>query len=135
LGFFDGESLTAVLPMMFVRSWLTGKRLVSLPFANTCGPAGRSEHFGALLDRALELRAELRARALEIRTQANVNSLRDDRFTPVGYFITSLVSLASDPKDVWDNFKDRNVRTEVRQAAKKGIEVRDGDDPKDLEQF
>jgi hypothetical protein len=135
LGVFDGENLSAVLPLMYVKSWLTGRRLVSLPFANTCGPAGTSERFGALLDRALELRAELRARALEIRTQANINHLEDDRFSPVGYFITSLVSLASDPKDVWENFKDRNVRTEVRQAAKKGIEVRDGGDLKDLEQF
>lgn len=135
LGSFDGGNLCAVLPMMFVQSWLTGKRLVSLPFANTCGPAGRSEHFAGLLDKALDLRTELKAKALEIRTQANINPLQDDRFSPVGYFITSLVRLASDPKDVWENFKDRNVRTEVRQAAKKGIEVRDGNDLRDLKQF
>ncbi|HVP56507.1 MAG TPA: GNAT family N-acetyltransferase [bacterium] len=135
LGLFAAEKLTALLPLMFVRSWLTGNRLVSLPFSNTCGPIGPSEYTRPLLDEALSLRARLKAKAVELRTQANLNPVTDARFSSVTYFITSLVKLASDPQDVWENFKDRNVRTEVRQAAKKGIEVRDGADLRDLEDF
>ncbi len=135
LGYFDGNEIKALLPLMFVKSWLTGRRLVSLPFANTCGPIGRGEHVPALLDRALAMQAELKARALELRTQANLNRFDDARLSRVSYFVTSIVNLDSDPKNVWENFKDRNVRTEVRQAAKKGIEVRDGTGLDDLRRF
>jgi hypothetical protein len=37
IGYFESDKLTAFLPLMLVKSWLTGTRLVSLPFANTCG--------------------------------------------------------------------------------------------------
>ena len=135
LGCLEGGDLRALLPLMHVRSWLTGRRLVSLPFANTCGPIGAPECVAGLLGRALDLSAELGVKALEIRTQADINPIEDPRFTGVSYFITSIVKLDSDPTKVWENFKDRNVRTEVRQAAKKGIEVRDAADLNDLKQF
>ncbi|MFZ1947453.1 MAG: GNAT family N-acetyltransferase [bacterium] len=126
LGYFKGAELAAVLPLMFVKSRLTGRRLVSVPFSNTCGPIGAPEGVGPLVDRALEVRRELGAKALEIRTQANLNPIDDQRFTKSSYFITSVVGLDADPAKVWDGFKGKNVRTEVRQAIKKGIEVREG---------
>lgn len=39
----DGERLTMLFPMMEVRSWLTGKRGVSLPFTDACEPLGNVE--------------------------------------------------------------------------------------------
>ena len=135
LGYLDGSNLQGILPLMHVKSWLTGRRLVSLPFANTCGPLGSPNAVGALIDRALDLRAETGAKVLEVRTQVNLNPITDQRFAHLGYFITSIVDLDSNPDRVWTNFKDRNVRTEVRQASKKGIEVRLGGDEGDLRQF
>lgn len=44
-----GESLTNVMVFCVVRSWLTGDRLVSLPFSDHCEPlVTSSEEFGAL---------------------------------------------------------------------------------------
>ncbi len=135
LGYLDDGQLTALFPMMLVKSWLTGTRLVSLPFSNVCGPIGRPEHVEILLGDALRVYHETGAKALEIRTQANKNPIDDRRFTDVSYFITSIVRLDPDPERVWKSFKDRNVRTEVRQAAKKGIQVRPGTDENDLKRF
>jgi CelD/BcsL family acetyltransferase involved in cellulose biosynthesis len=134
LGYLEGTELRAVLPLMFVRSRLTGRRLVSVPFSNTCGPVGRPEGVGPLVDKALAMRRDLGAKALEIRTQSNLNPIDDERFTKLSYFITSVLALDPDPMKVWDGFKGKNVRTEVRQATKKGIEVREGT-REDLEQF
>jgi hypothetical protein len=39
----DSGSLIAALPMMDVRSWLTGRRGVSLPFTDECGSLGTDE--------------------------------------------------------------------------------------------
>jgi CelD/BcsL family acetyltransferase involved in cellulose biosynthesis len=135
LGCFEQDRLTAVLPLMLVKSWLTGRRLVSLPFSNTCGPIGSPEDSAALVDEALRLYRDRQADAVEIRTQPDVQATVDDRFTNLSYFITSIVMLDEDPEKVWKRFKDRNVRTEVRQAEKKGVKVRAGDGEKDLGEF
>jgi hypothetical protein len=89
----------------------------------------------ALIEYALRLYGEYGAGALEVRTRADVNSLADDRFSNVNYFITSIVRLYEDPERVWKSFKDRNIRTEVRQARKKGVRVRAGESEQDLRDF
>jgi serine/alanine adding enzyme len=135
LGGFEGGKITSVLPMMEVSSWLTGKRLVSLPFSNVCGPIGAGGAAADLIERAIETCGARGAGALEIRTQADLNPVQDRRLSAVSYFITSIVELDPDPDVVWKRFKDRNVRTEVRQAAKKGIDVRTGETEEDLRSF
>jgi hypothetical protein len=135
LGYLEGADLRGLMPLMYVKSWITGRRLVSLPFANTCGPVGLPAAVDGLLGKALDLRHDLGAKALEVRTQVNLNPISDPRFARLSYFITSIVNLDGDPGRVWSSFKDRNVRTEVRQAAKKGIEVRDATGEDDLKQF
>jgi CelD/BcsL family acetyltransferase involved in cellulose biosynthesis len=135
LGCVDAGRLTGVLPMMEVSSWLTGKRLVSLPFSNVCGPIGDPEASEGLLAEAIDLYQRRGDSAIEIRTQADINPVGLDILKGVSYFITSIVDLDPDPDVVWKRFKDRNVRTEVRQAGKKGIRVRSGDSENDLKTF
>ncbi len=135
LGCFDESGLTGVLPMMEVASWLTGRRLVSLPFSNVCGPIGDEETSRRLLEEAIDLYQARGDAAIEIRTQADINPVQDARLTAVSYFITSIVDLDPDPDVVWRRFKDRNVRTEVRQAGKKGVTVRAGESEEDLKRF
>jgi serine/alanine adding enzyme len=135
LGAFEEDRLAAVLPMMEVSSWLTGRRLVSLPFSNVCGPIGGPGAPPELVGRAIEICRERGAGTVEIRTQADINPLADGRMSGVSYFITSIVDLDPDPDVVWKRFKDRNVRTEVRQAEKKGVEVRMGETDEDMKRF
>jgi serine/alanine adding enzyme len=135
LGCLGQDGLEAVLPMMEVASWLTGRRLVSLPFSNVCGPIGEEDACLRLLEEAVRLYQAKGDAALEIRTQADINPLPNGDFSCVSYFITSIVDLDPDPDVVWKRFKDRNVRTEVRQAGKKGITVRAGETEEDLKRF
>jgi serine/alanine adding enzyme len=135
LGLFEGGKMACFLPLMEVSSRLTGRRLVSLPFANACGPIGPRPAAALLIEEVIEICKARGLRAVEIRTQADVNPVADARLSPVSYFITSIVDLDPDPEVVWKRFKDRNVRTEVRQGLKKGIGVRPGADEADLEIF
>lgn len=123
LAFLEDDQVTALFPIMLVRSWLTGTRLVSLPFANACGPIGEAGHVPGLLDRALSLLAETKAKALEIRTQAGLNNFDDPRFASVSFFVTSIMDLDPDPQKIWKAFPSGGVRTEVRQAEKRGLTV------------
>lgn len=135
LGCFDADGLAGVLPMMEVASWLTGRRLVSLPFSNVCGPIGGREASRHLLEEAIGLYQARGDGAVEIRTQADINPVQFNGLRSVSYFITSIVDLDPDPTVVWKRFKDRNVRTEVRQAGKKGITARAGTGEADLKRF
>lgn len=52
----DRDHLLAALPIMEVRSWLTGKRGISLPFTDECGALGPDgAALSGLFDRLLEL--------------------------------------------------------------------------------
>ncbi len=134
LAFLDGGHIKAFLPLMLVRSWLTGTRLVSLPFANVSGPLGSRECFGPLIEEALRIADGAGAKTLEMRTQAGLNDIDDDRFSRLSYFVTSIVPLDSDPDVVWKRLKG-DVRTKVRQAANKGIEVTEASGGEDLRHF
>ena len=53
---WDGDRLTALFPMMDVRSFLTGKRGVSLPFTDYCEPLlGDATAFQEMLDQVIGL--------------------------------------------------------------------------------
>ena len=136
LGCFGDAGLVSVLPLMEVSSWLTGRRLVSLPFSNICGPVGSRGAVAGLIDEAIGLCRSRGADALEVRTRTDLNPVTDNRLRGVSYFVTSLVDLDPDPDVVWKRFtKDSNIRTEVRQSVKKGIDVRPGETEQDLKAF
>ena len=69
------EGLTHALLFCIVRSWLTGNRLVSLPFSDHCEPlVENAEQFRRLSSFAESLRREERWKYVEIRS---ANSLLD----------------------------------------------------------
>jgi CelD/BcsL family acetyltransferase involved in cellulose biosynthesis len=64
----DAGGIRALLPMMEVDSWLTGRRGVSLPFTDECGPlAADPENFKALHRQSLNYAAARRWKYLEFR--------------------------------------------------------------------
>lgn len=62
----DTTGSCAVLPMMEVDSWLTGKRGVSLPFTDECAPLGG--HESELFEAAVALGRERRWKRIELRS-------------------------------------------------------------------
>ena len=64
-------ALTGFLPVMAVRSPLTGRRVVALPFSDVCPPLAVDDAaLLALVDQALALARDERARYLELRSGA-----------------------------------------------------------------
>ena len=66
----DGDNrIKAGLPIYEVKSWLTGKRLVSIPFATLCDPLiSTSEEMTVLLKAVMEFSRDRNISYLEIRT-------------------------------------------------------------------
>ncbi len=110
-----------LLPLMYVRSLLFGRFLVSLPYLNTGGVAAQDEVVtAALIDEAVELADRLDVRHLELRHE------REHSHPAFNYALTSKVHMRLDlpqsAEELWKRF-DPKVRNQVRKGEKNGLTV------------
>jgi serine/alanine adding enzyme len=126
----EGE-LCGILPLFQIRSVLTGRRLVSLPFSHTCGPLADSEDTVRLLiDRAKSLCDELSCSYMEIRTMQPLSlglEVND-------HFFAHVLKL-SEPRLMWQKTLDRNARWAVGKARREGVVVKSHDSTEAFEVF
>jgi FemAB-related protein (PEP-CTERM system-associated) len=118
----DGEAIKGILPLFEVRGLLTGRVLVSTPYAVYGGLCTTEPEAGdALLAASRELVADRRARYVELR---QLGSARQDLPTK-DLYSTFVRQLDADPEA---NFAavPRRQRRMVRQGAKHGLSSREG---------
>lgn len=116
-----GNVIEGVLPLAFVKSWLFGRFLVSLPYLNSGGVLATSEPVAtALVDRAVQLADELDVRYLELRHETELlhDALRDRLSTKVHMRL----ALPERAEVLWKQLKDK-VRNQVRKGEKQGFDV------------
>jgi serine/alanine adding enzyme len=119
----DG-GLRGVLPLVWVRSRLFGRFLISMPFLNYGGPLGSSEAMRALADAAVTHADERGAALLEFRAR---RPLPLD-MSASHHKITVLLDLPpGDAAPLWTGLRAK-VRSQVRRPEKEGVEVRFGPD-------
>ncbi|HZT97552.1 MAG TPA: GNAT family N-acetyltransferase [Chloroflexota bacterium] len=129
----DGE-LVAGLPSMLVRSFITGRRFVSLPFCDVCPPLINSDEEAiALLGLMVSDLSETGSRRIEVRgwseTAAPPASLiRSDAY------VRHVVDLSGGPEAVFKGFNE-NMRRSIRKAEREKVRVRIGEDRADLATF
>jgi FemAB-related protein (PEP-CTERM system-associated) len=110
-----------MLPLVYVRSLLFGRFLVSLPFLNYGGVRADDEQTASLLiDRAVHLADQLNVRYLELR---HVQSLAHPA---LNHLVSSKVHMRLDlPTDagiLWSKLSAK-VRNQVRKGEKSGLTV------------
>jgi len=116
-----GDRLVGVLPLAFVKSFLFGRFLVSLPYVNSGGViAENSSAAVALIDRAVKLADELDVRYLELRHEVEVEHPK------LACKVTSKVhmrlALPSSSEKLWKGFTPK-VRNQIRKATNHGLSV------------
>jgi FemAB-related protein (PEP-CTERM system-associated) len=120
----DENGLTAVLPLVRVKSLLFGHYLVSLPFVNYGGPLGKSAAVRLLVDRAKELASAQGVELLELRSREDLGL-----DLPASHRkITVLLDLPSGDIDPLWRKLPTDLRTKIRRPAKEGVDVRFGAD-------
>lgn len=119
----DG-ALTAVLPLVRVRSRLFGHYLVSMPFLNYGGPLGSDRGVGALAAHAVERARGEGVRLLEFRSRRAL-----PLELPVSHRkVTVVLDLPDGGPDVLLKAFGAKLRSQVRRPAREGVEVRFGPD-------
>lgn len=118
---FDGDHTTGVLPLAFVRSFLFGRYLVSLPYLNSNGVLAKDDATRQrLIDRAVQLADELRVRHLEMRHERAV-----EHPALTGRLTTKVhmrLALPDFPGPLWEGLPAK-VRNQVRKGEKSALAV------------
>jgi hypothetical protein len=121
------EELTNGLVFCRVSSWITGRRLVSLPFSDHCDPLLEDGSSGAALFEELRKKLpEHHWRYIEIRSRRHgVAVLQDPSWSSESYCFHS-IDLAPEESDIFKNLHRRCLRQKIRRAEREKLVYRDG---------
>lgn len=125
-----GDRITGVAPAFLVSSWMTGRCLISLPFAVYGGVCAEDQETKrALIGCLEELAAKLDVEYLELRNregQIEGDYIANERYA------TFTLGLTGNSQAIYDAFP-KDIRYMLRKAEKAGLRARHGFDQ--LDQF
>jgi lipid II:glycine glycyltransferase (peptidoglycan interpeptide bridge formation enzyme) len=130
-----GEKITNGVVFCRVKSWLTGRRMVSLPFSDHCQPLAETEAELEHLVYALEVeRATSRSRYVEIRPIDLAGSTRSSFNTDRTFYFHRL-SLKPTLDEIFHGFHKDCVQRKIRRAQREELSYEDGRSDTLLDQF
>jgi len=131
----EGEALENAMVFCRVESWLTGRRMVSLPFSDHCEPLVDSTEDQAVLAAALMQEVgEQRWRYLEIRPLQPFEMVSALPRTAVSYAFHQL-DLGPDIATIFGGFHKSSTQRKIRRAEREGLTYREGSTPALLDDF
>jgi hypothetical protein len=117
LQFFHGRTLAALIPLMEVRSPVTGRRGVCLPFSDACGALiFNPEATDVVRDRLLDVTRERGWRYAEIRGGKTLQF----NTSPAASFYAHTLDFRSGAKELMGRFAS-SVRRAIRKAERSGV--------------
>jgi serine/alanine adding enzyme len=131
----ERNEILAAAPFLWIKSPLTGKRLVCLPQCEFCFPlAYHEEDLRDLMTRVQEEVDGDRHAYLEVRGWGSLGAPQALGLKERSYFLTHIVALDADPQKVRSRL-DHNGRYNLRYAEKSPVTVRLGQGEADLREF
>lgn len=128
--------ITAGLPLMKINSWLTGKRLVSLPRTSYCDPlVENTKDLDTLLHTAMKMVDEEKLDYVEIKTQHNEMLLNRKELKFYKHFKNHILSIENTEEELWKSFHRTCVRQPINRAKKYNVKIKEGKSEDDLKIF
>ncbi len=130
------NQIKAGMPVFEVKSWLTGKRLVSIPFATLCDPlVSTSDDLLKLLEAAKNLSNDLKTSYIEIRAMNSNSFMEDSGFYGKYYFKNHYLELNPELNELWKSLHRKAVRQEINRANRNNLSMKIGETESDLIEF
>jgi len=107
-----------------VRSWLTGNRIVSLPFSDHCAPLCDTEdQFEGLLSELQKRSLGENWRYLELRLAGQWFGTKAQKlqFKPVANYIWHRIDLAPSEAQIFERFHKKSVQRRIKRADQMGV--------------
>jgi len=128
----DNE-IRAALPLFEVRSWLTGNRMVSIPFATISDPLiNTSYEMEKLFEHAIELMNSLEIPSIEIRSLMSSLLINDKRLERLCFFKHHFIELKGNLEDLHKAFHPNHVKRGIKRAIKSNLSFRSAENEEDL---
>jgi hypothetical protein len=119
-----------------VSSWLTGRRLVCLPFSDHCDPLADGEaEVGQILGELGGVLKEDRLKYIEIRPITPPGNSQISGFQPCRSYILHKLDLREDLEEVKARFHKDCVLRKIRRAEKSGLGYEEGRSASLVEKF
>lgn len=129
------SKLSNALVFCRVHSWLTGRRLVSLPFSDHCDPLVEDEEELMHLVLALEEYAKsANFKYIELRSKFD-NSEGETGSRPRPEFYLHRLDLRDGADKVFQRFHESCIQRKIRRAQREGIRITEGTGPDILRAF
>jgi len=116
-----GPSFRWVVPLMEVRSWLTGTRGVSLPFTDMCEIRLATGELELVLDEVMALGRRRKWKYLEFRGFPELKELREGAKPSVSFY-THTLALTVDNERLFSGCHS-SIRRGIRRAEKSGVQI------------
>ncbi len=127
--------ITGMLPLCFMKSPLTGRRLVSLPFSDHCPLLAVDEaSANALVDQAIDLARQKRVRYMELRTGINETLAQRPELCAGNLYVRWLLPLNPDPDVVWSGLR-KPVQRQIKKSQNLGAQVRIAQQREDMAHY
>ena len=132
----DKNSIKAALPLFLVKSWLTGTRLVSIPFSTLSDPlVSSAEDLQILFEEVKCFFEEKGGSYIELRTLKANTFLQKENFAQSTHFCHHYIDLNEPPEKLKKKFHRSCVRQKISRANKSNINLKVGKEEQDLKEF
>jgi hypothetical protein len=116
---FNQDQILALIPIMEINSFLTGRRGVSLPFTDYCDPIMNGNfRFNDLLNDVIGYGKKCGWKSLELRGRNSLLPLTSPSITYLGHTL----NLSDKEDQIFSSFRDSTKRN-IKKAMKEGVEV------------
>ena len=128
----DG-TIVGAIPSLYVRSWLTGKRIVSYPFSDSCDPlVANTGELNTLLTSLEQTRLDMKAAFYELRLQTP-GLLGGSKCKP--HYFNYHLSLSPPLDNIFRSFHKNCIQRAIKAAEKGEVETRVSTSLSDLKAF
>lgn len=138
LALIDTETneIKAGLPIYEIRSWLTGKRLVSIPFATISDIlTSNVEQSSLLINEAIRLLKQLKYSHIEVKTLGSSSLVHHEQLRENHDYKHHYLDLAEGKEAIWKHFNYKSIRYEINKANKNKIKLKVAETENDLRTF
>jgi hypothetical protein len=118
----QGDSLSNALVFCEVQSWLTGRRLVSLPFSDHCQPLAVGHDLSEILDYLQQSRPAQHWKYIELRpAKDDALAPAQPQFANSDQFSFQTIDLRSDLGTIYQRFHSSCIRRKIKRAERENL--------------
>ena len=140
----SGNNIVGVMPIFYVKSFLFGSALISVPYLNGGGAIAKNPQvLLELIDYVKKLGKELNTNYVELRFRKSLSEclqsdelLSESLLVERSHKVAMMLKLPSNPQELFDSFPAK-LRSQIRRPTKSGVftEISSGYSSKEVNSF